>query len=184
MRIFSIGAALAATTSMQAFVAADEQVAQTTSTDTNWEPSVLDLVSFNELVVDMSEEQGRFVGDKSWFIKFYAPWCGHCKTLAPTWSEFNRLHMEELNVGTVDCTSEGGQPLCSKLEVRGYPSLLYFPKETKAAGERVQGYKFQGARTMEGLEAFSINEGWKRIGEEGMIPVNLKGIESWGRWLA
>jgi hypothetical protein len=37
---------------------------------------------------------------------------------------------------------------------------------------------------MEGLEAFAIEGGWKRIGEDGMIPVNLKGIESWGRWLA
>ena len=53
MRIFSIGAALGATSSLQALVAADEQVAAT-STETNWEPSVLDIKSFNELVVDMT----------------------------------------------------------------------------------------------------------------------------------
>ena len=70
--------------------------------------------------------------------------------------------MEEVNVGTVDCTSDGGQPLCSKLEVRGYPTLIYFPKETK--GDRVQGYKFQGQRNIEGLEAFAINGGWESSG--------------------
>ncbi len=145
---------------------------------------MLEMESFNSLVVDLSVEKGKFVGDKPWFIKFFAPWCGHCQRLAPTWSEFNRMHMEEINVGTVDCTSDGGQPLCQKLEVRGYPTLMYFPKETQGEDDRVKGYKFQGQRTMEGLEAFAIQGGWKNVGSDQLIPMNLAGIESWGRWLA
>ena len=110
-------------------VANGEQTVVKSDEASDWEPKTLDLDSFNELVINLDEANGQVKSDKSWFIKFFAPWCGHCQRLAPTWSEFNRLHSDELNVGLVDCTSDGGKPLCGKMEVRGYPTLLFFSAE-------------------------------------------------------
>lgn len=37
---------------------------------------VLDQTNFNALVMDSKD---------IWMIEFYAPWCGHCKSLEPEW---------------------------------------------------------------------------------------------------
>jgi len=97
------------------------------STKVTESPIILDATSFSELVIE--EKTNRYISDKPWFIKFYAPWCGHCKKLAPTWEDLYSKHKDEVNVAKVDCTTDEAKPLCQRFEIRGYPTLYYFPAE-------------------------------------------------------
>ncbi|CAG8674538.1 17326_t:CDS:2, partial [Cetraspora pellucida] len=51
-----------------------------------------------------------------WFVKFFAPWCGHCKNLAPTWEELGHNLQNKVNVGKVDCTIEKGSRQLQSLQ--------------------------------------------------------------------
>lgn len=38
-----------------------------------------------------------------WFVEYYAPWCGHCKSLAPHWGKLATALKGRINIAKVDC---------------------------------------------------------------------------------
>ncbi|KAI9317131.1 thioredoxin-like protein [Dichotomocladium elegans] len=59
-----------------------------------------------------------------WFVKFYAPWCGFCKKLAPAWVEMAKDLKHQVNVGEVNCDMQ--RDVCTKNGVTGFPTLKLF----------------------------------------------------------
>ncbi|KAF0694796.1 Aste57867_14319 [Aphanomyces stellatus] len=97
-----------------------------------------------------------------WLLKFYAPWCGHCKRLAPLWDKLSAdlaASKSPVRVGKVDCTKH--RRVCSRFNVNGYPSL-YFVREG-------QVYAYEGPRTIDGFKEF-VTAGYKTAESTGGIP--------------
>ena len=97
----------------------------------------------------------------AWFVKFYAPWCGHCKGLAPIWEEIASELKSEMTVAKVDCTSE--RSTCKRFGVRGYPTLILFKRGLQ--------YRYQDSRTKENLLNFARIKGTEEDSdaEDGMV---------------
>jgi protein disulfide-isomerase-like protein len=76
-------------------------------------------------------------------VKYYAPWCGHCKTLAPIYEELAE-NLKELDViiAKIDATANYIQE-----SVEGFPTLIWY----SASGEKEI---FNGARDLDGLTKF------------------------------
>ncbi|XP_040002662.1 protein disulfide-isomerase A2 [Xiphias gladius] len=83
---------------------------------------------------------------KNVFVEIYAPWCGHCKELAPIWEQLGEKYADhdDIIIAKIDGTANEVE----SLEIQGFPTLKYFP----ADGKEVVDYT--GKRDLETLSKF------------------------------
>jgi protein disulfide isomerase family A protein 3 len=66
---------------------------------------------------------------KDTLVEFYAPWCGHCKKLAPVFDELGeKLKNDDVAIVKMDATAND---VPSTFDVRGFPTLYWLPKDQK-----------------------------------------------------
>uniref|UniRef100_A0A452Y1Q8 protein disulfide-isomerase n=3 Tax=Aegilops tauschii subsp. strangulata TaxID=200361 RepID=A0A452Y1Q8_AEGTS len=90
--------------------------------------------------------------DRGALVEFYAPWCGHCKKLAPEYEKLAASFKKAKSVliAKVDCDEH--KSVCSKYGVSGYPTIQWFPKGS------LEPKKYEGQRTAEALTEYVNSE--------------------------
>jgi protein disulfide isomerase len=116
-----------------------------------------DVVTLTDDSFDQFVKSNKYV-----LAEFYAPWCGHCKALAPEYEKAASQLKEagsEVKLAKVDATVQ--KEIAGKLGVQGYPTLFWFINGEKA--------DYKGGRTADTIISW-IN---KRTGPSvstGRVP--------------
>jgi len=99
--------------------------------------------NFDEIVNDESKDV---------LIEFYAPWCGHCKSLAPKYDELAKKLKKESSIviAKMDAT-ENDVP--SQYEVQGFPTIYFAPKNNKN-----NPLKYEGGREVDDFIKYLAKE--------------------------
>ncbi|XP_059152695.1 thioredoxin domain-containing protein 5-like [Physella acuta] len=120
----------------------------------------------SNVVILTDENFASTVATGSYFIKFYAPWCGHCKRLAPVWEELaDAVTNENTKVAKIDCTQS--TVFCKQYNIEGYPTLLWFND-----GEKVD--RFIGPRTLDELKQFVTEKSAAQIPQDSeSVPSDI-----------
>jgi len=101
-------------------------------------------------------------------VEFYAPWCGHCKQLAPKFAKAADDVKGMAVFAGIDCTVE--QELCQSHGVQGYPTIKIKPA---GPGEELQDYR--GPREAKALKKTALGM-VKQVSVERIKDADLDGF--------
>jgi len=106
------------------------------------------------------------------FVKFFAPWCGHCKKLAPTWDKLASVFQSEDDVIIGEGDAATHAELGKRFKVEGYPTLLFWGK-----GD-VNFARYEGGRELKDMVTYVNEKCGTRRKEDGMYADTVGRVAS------
>ncbi|CAN2389674.1 positive regulation of protein folding, partial [Pristimantis euphronides] len=97
--------------------------------------------TFEEIVMDKNSDV---------LIEFYAPWCGHCKSLEPVYNDLGKKYRSVPNLIIAKMDATANDIPIDKYKVEGFPTIYFAPKSRKYNPIHFQSQE----RDLEGLSKF------------------------------
>lgn len=107
---------------------------------------------------------------KNVIVEFYAPWCGHCKQLAPIWDKLGEKYKDHSDIIVAKMDSTANE--VEEVKVQSFPTIKYFPKE----GGIVD---YNGGRTLDDFVKF-LDSGGKEVSGSDEASEEEEGEEEEG----
>ena len=129
---------------------------------TNAASSVLDLIpdNFDAVVLNSG---------KPALVEFFAPWCGHCKSLAPVYEELaTKLDFAKDKVSIAKVDADAEKDLGKRFGVNGYPTLKWFD------GKNDKPEDYSGGRDLESLQDFVVAKTGIKIKKKASPPSSVE----------
>jgi protein disulfide isomerase len=99
------------------------------------------------VLVGKNFEQVVYDETKDVLVEFYAPWCGHCKSLAPIYEKVAARFKANPNIVIAKMDSTTNE--VEGISISGFPTIKFFPSNNKKSP-----LDFNGGRDENGFEAY------------------------------
>lgn len=111
----------------------------------------LDSKNFKKEVLDSNE---------LWMVEFYAPWCGHCQALKPTWEKVAKSFKGIVKFGAVDM--DANRDVGAPYDIKGFPTIKFF------GTNKIKPQSYESGRDDNSISEFVFNEIKKAVkGRQG-----------------
>lgn len=104
--------------------------------------------------------------DDIWLVEFFAPWCGHCKNLEPEWAKAAKELKGKVKLGALDATAH--QSKASEYNVRGYPTIKFFPAGSRRASD---AQEYDGGRTASDIISWASDKHTESVPAPDLIEI-------------
>jgi protein disulfide-isomerase A6 len=123
---------------------------------------VIDLIpdNFDKIVLQSG---------KPALVEFFAPWCGHCKNLAPVYEELAANFESagsKVTIAKVDADAE--KALGKRFGIQGFPTLKWFD------GKSDKPEDYNGGRDLESLTAFITEKTGAKPKKKATVPSSVE----------